>query len=608
MALQVWLPLNGDLHNQGLSNAEIVTTGATINTSGKIGSCYSFDGSDDLISISCSDLYKTFSGGSQQFSVAFWVYHADSTRAIIFGDYGLTGTIGFNIELTAEHQVRFYWNGSPDKNFAAATAVVVSTWTHIVLTYDGNKLNIYKNGILQSDSWSGTLTAKNKTSGLFYLGRDSRTGTTVLNGRLNDFRIYNHALSVKEVEELAKGLVLHYKFNETYINENLMPDSLEMKLGSANPSTGTWRTAGSNNMTRSRVTITDTPDGSGYGFQNSGIQTANDGSCYGIDSFPMEPNTVYTISMWARIVNGTEGYAGFNIYSSTLIKGSHLKIDKNYYVTQLPSNGNWVKCWCVFKTNTATTRNIYIGITTGSTSVTTQMTNVHLEKGDANYNIVYDSSGYNNNGWLIGGEITTNTPRYNTAIYLQGATVDSSSNTITGAQYFYGSLPLPASSALTISWWGNNIKYGRGGIFETTAQIFDSTNGSSGTDYNTTAIANWDSTFGIYNSSTRINIFSSFVKDSTWHYHTIVFDATKVYYYCDGVLITSSALTGMLPAFNGIRMGLGRAGGVHRQIEQKVSDLRIYVTALTEKQIKELYGTSATADKNGNVYTREVIE
>ena len=210
MSLKLWLPLNGNLDNQGLSSAVITNYGATVNTSGKIGSCYSFDGSDDYISIDYSELYKIFKGGPQQFTIAFWIYHADTTRAIIFGDYNLAGTIGFNIELTTEHQIRFYWNGSPDKKFAAATAIAASEWTHIVLTYDGSKINIYKNGILQLDSWSGTLVTKNKTSGLFYLGRDSRTGATALNGKINDFRIYDTALSPREIKEIAKGLVLHY--------------------------------------------------------------------------------------------------------------------------------------------------------------------------------------------------------------------------------------------------------------------------------------------------------------------------------------------------------------------------------------------------------------
>jgi hypothetical protein len=50
-------------------------------------------------------------------------------------------------------------------------------------------------------------------------------------------------------------------------------------------------------MNRSRILISDSPEGECYGFENTGIQTANDGSCYGIDGFPLTGNTVYTISL-----------------------------------------------------------------------------------------------------------------------------------------------------------------------------------------------------------------------------------------------------------------------------------------------------------------------
>jgi hypothetical protein len=43
MALQVWLPLDGTLNNNGLSNLIFENLGAsntTVSTTGKIGSCY----------------------------------------------------------------------------------------------------------------------------------------------------------------------------------------------------------------------------------------------------------------------------------------------------------------------------------------------------------------------------------------------------------------------------------------------------------------------------------------------------------------------------------------------------------------------------------------
>ena len=43
MSLVVWLPLNGNLENQGLSNVTVTNNGATVDNNGKIGKCYKFD-------------------------------------------------------------------------------------------------------------------------------------------------------------------------------------------------------------------------------------------------------------------------------------------------------------------------------------------------------------------------------------------------------------------------------------------------------------------------------------------------------------------------------------------------------------------------------------
>lgn len=39
-------------------------------------------------------------------------------------------------------------------------------------------------------------------AGPFYIGRDSRTGSTVLNGKIDDLMIYDRALNTSEVEKL----------------------------------------------------------------------------------------------------------------------------------------------------------------------------------------------------------------------------------------------------------------------------------------------------------------------------------------------------------------------------------------------------------------------
>ena len=173
-----------------------------------------------------------------------------------------------------------------------------------------------------------------------------------------------------------QGIVTSKELIETQvINPNLIKNSFTMPLGTANASTGTWRLAGTNNMTRSRVQLSNGE----YCFQNSGIQTAYDASCYGIDNFPTTANTDYVISFDARLVEGTQAYAGFSIHSATVIDGNAITV-KTYYTTPITSS-DWKRCWLHFKTNTATQRNIYIGIKTDDTTVTTQIRKVKIEQG-----------------------------------------------------------------------------------------------------------------------------------------------------------------------------------------------------------------------------------
>ena len=66
MALKVWLPLNGNLENKGISGITGTTGSATtINNNGKIGKCYNFTGTtNDYIDLSESISLSTVSGYS----------------------------------------------------------------------------------------------------------------------------------------------------------------------------------------------------------------------------------------------------------------------------------------------------------------------------------------------------------------------------------------------------------------------------------------------------------------------------------------------------------------------------------------------------------------
>lgn len=166
---------------------------------------------------------------------------------------------------------------------------------------------------------------------------------------------------------------------------NLLKNSATMSVGTSSWANGVWRTAGgTTGMTRSRVQITDGPNGSCYGVQGVGIQTlTTDATCWGIDSMPRTANGVYTFSFYARVVGGGVAQAGWNI-------GNAIKtIDTNatetygtapYWLKTLDSSGAWTRVWATVCATT-TAANIYIGvIATDTTSKTVQICNVKIEK------------------------------------------------------------------------------------------------------------------------------------------------------------------------------------------------------------------------------------
>lgn len=610
MSLQIWLPMTKDLKNQGIADIEVTNYGATLNDNGKIGKCYSFN-TGSYLTIDPTPM-KIFN----EVSIAFWVkiISWNTNYATIIDAKNGSG-YSWNNEIFAVQRYsntsRLCFNiadGSSSLSGNIGTNDLdLNTWYHVVCTYETGYCKIYQNGELVSTK-ATNIVPNFATIANCFIGKATE-GAYQFNGYLNDMRVYDHALSPMEVKHLSQALVLHYPLdgnNGTLASPNIMPNSATMALGSANASTGTWRLAGSSNMTKTRVAITDSPIGSCYGFQNEGIQTVNDSSCYGIDSFPFETNAEYTISMWARIVSGTEGYAGYNIYNAGYVTGSHSKVDKNYYVTTLPSDGSWVRCWLNFTTNSTANRNIYIGITTGDTNVTTQMCGIKIEKGNKvspwspcpsddiytalgyDDGIEYDTSGYGNNGTKVGTlSYSTDSPRY-----LASAVFDGDTACIRTP---YDAVAWQTNFTINL-WFKKNELNGNKG-YET---LFG---GPSGFEMDTRS--GNSTTLSLYMTSTRGgNAYSPF-NLGEWYMVTMVNDGTNELYYVNGELSKTIEKKNM-PSGNYF---IGAwSSETQQNYKGLISDFRIYATALSAEEIQKLYTVSASIDSNGNAYSAAYVE
>ena len=218
MALQVWLPLNGNLNNQGLADDLILTSGTAMYKVGKIGQGLDLN---SRISFNCQTL-----SGLTKFSVAFWAKVEDNTSLTtnwqdIIGftdqkaDNSATGQIRAETCYNYSPGTGIHWHDNAtyaieSSDFSNHYSSDRGIWHHCVLTVDSNVgCSVYTDGNLiktTNNPQGGHIT------GVFWLGE-----TNNIAGCINDVRIYDHVLSPREVAEIAKGLVLHYPLNDSYI-------------------------------------------------------------------------------------------------------------------------------------------------------------------------------------------------------------------------------------------------------------------------------------------------------------------------------------------------------------------------------------------------------
>jgi hypothetical protein len=124
-----------------------------------------------------------------------------------------------------------YGNGTAYTTVSVSANVGLGVWQHIGFVYNGSTVDFYLNGLKVGTK---TLTTyPNLVEDKIFIGawgfssEDYSVSNIYtkyhLDGRINDVRVYNHALSPKEVEEIGKGLLLHYKFNKMETKNYLIP-------------------------------------------------------------------------------------------------------------------------------------------------------------------------------------------------------------------------------------------------------------------------------------------------------------------------------------------------------------------------------------------------
>ena len=212
--LYAYYPFNGDADDAIGDNFGTVMGNASL-TSDRFGTdnkAYSFDGSDDYIS-----LHEPWFDGNPSvsaFTYSTWIYvdGYPNQQSSINTKEGYWRTVG--IQLGTSGQIVF-GGSQPSPNAyhdwsTSSGAITVGQWNHIAVTFTNSNLRIYINGQLSVDetasisNWTFTWSDQGNSTNTNLIGAVAPASgvTKFFNGKIDDFAMWSRALTANEVAEL----------------------------------------------------------------------------------------------------------------------------------------------------------------------------------------------------------------------------------------------------------------------------------------------------------------------------------------------------------------------------------------------------------------------
>jgi hypothetical protein len=162
----------------------------------------SLDGNNGYVSLPNGILSTT-----SNFTIATWVRLNTIANWMRVFDFG-TGTNTYMF-LTAESgngmRLAITTNGFGNEQRIDGPSLATGAWAHVAVTLNGSLGTFYVNGASAATNSAMTLNASSLgVTTQTWLGRSAFNNDPYLDGLLDDFRIYNRALTPAEVQTLAK--------------------------------------------------------------------------------------------------------------------------------------------------------------------------------------------------------------------------------------------------------------------------------------------------------------------------------------------------------------------------------------------------------------------
>lgn len=484
--------------------------------------------------------------------------------------------------------------------YCGSTLLKANTWYHVGFTYDGSTIKFYVNSNLDGTyDYSGQSNPADYIHVFTWSSNDNTYDRTLysgykLNGYMNDFRIYDHVLSKKEIKLLSQGLFAHYQLKG---------------MGATNYLKGAGKFTKDSPLVR----------------RASDTSVMNDSYVYHEwspnDIFAVLPSAgTYTLSVECDGVGAAHPTSGttasqrlFSFFLQDTSTGTHY-----HFAMSKGADGRWYSTRTDLVAGTYKFRtNLYAA---DNVDYTLKFWNMKVSAGNYNPSDTWcphsedelytnlglalanepDCSGFGNNATKSGIlEIISGSPRYGRCYRFAGS------------QYIACGRNTMVTDELTVSCWAHSdnwrnaadiISCAEGGGWDfwpngsgcMTMEV--RRNGSYITGVFPTALANWS---------------------NGWHHIVGVYDGYKAEIYVDGVKgTTSETTTTKYPIqyhetnglFIGAAAGASETTPANKYFVGNISDVRFYGTALSASDIVDLYKNSASLIKDGKFMAYELQE
>ncbi len=186
-----------DNFSDTLGNYAATATGSPAFGVGRIGRGLVFDGVDDTLTLPAGV------ADSQDLTIAAWVYWNGGAAWQRIFDFG-TGTDRY-LFLTPSSggNLRFviYRDGVGQE--LNTTIMPTGQWVHVAVTLGGDTGRLYVNGALVATNAAMTLNPSDIRPTQNFIGDSQYAADPLFNGRIDDFRVYNHALAAADIAALV---------------------------------------------------------------------------------------------------------------------------------------------------------------------------------------------------------------------------------------------------------------------------------------------------------------------------------------------------------------------------------------------------------------------